>query len=88
MRKNYILIALLGLVFSVYGQFDDGILNNGDFELGSDSWHVGVNPSSSAPVVTDENGNKHYSVNVTSVGEAYSVNTSQFVGLINGKLTP
>lgn len=85
MRKNYILIALLGLVFSVHGQFDDGILNNGDFELGSDSWHVGVNPSSSAPVVTDENGNKHYSFNVTSVGQAYTVNTSQFVGLINGE---
>ena len=65
--------------------FDDGLLTNGDFELGSASWLVGVDPSNAAPVVTDTDGNTYYSVNVTSAGEPYSVNTSQLVELINGE---
>ncbi|MBK86096.1 MAG: hypothetical protein CMC86_02690, partial [Flavobacteriaceae bacterium] len=59
--------------------FDDGLLVNGDFELGSSNWLIGVNPSSAAPVVVDSDGNTHYSVNVTSVGNPWEVNTSQFV---------
>jgi len=66
-------------------QFDDGLLNNGDFELGSEFWLIGVDPSSVAPVVVDSDGNTHYSVNVTSVGNPWEVNTSQFVELINGE---
>ena len=65
--------------------FDDGLLTNGDFELGSESWLEGVDPSSAAPVVTDTDGDTYYSVNVTSAGEPYSVNTSQLVELINGE---
>ena len=32
--------------------FDDGLLTNGDFENGSDSWIVGIDDASPAPVVT------------------------------------
>ena len=67
--------------------FDDGLLTNGDFELGSDSWLVGVDPNSAAPVTTDTTGNTYYSVNVTNPNpsEPYLVNTSQFVELISGE---
>lgn len=65
--------------------FDDGLLFNGDFELGSDSWLVGVDDTTSAPVVTDADGNKHYSVDVATAGDPWSVNTSQKVEIINGE---
>ena len=57
------------------GPFNDGLLNNGDFELGSESWLIGVDDASSAPVVTDADGNQHYSVDVTNAGDPWSVNT-------------
>ena len=65
--------------------FDDGLLTNGDFELGSASWLVGVDDASSAPVVTDSDGNTHYSVNVTQAGNPYDVNTSQKVAITEGQ---
>ena len=67
--------------------FDDGLLTNGDFELGSESWLVGVDPASAAPVTTDTAGNTYYSVNVTNPDstQPYLVNTSQFVELISGE---
>ena len=61
--------------------FDDGLLTNGDFQNGSDSWLVGVDDSSSAPVVTN-GGNTYYSVDVTSAGNPYDVNLSQKVEII------
>lgn len=64
--------------------FDDGLLNNGDFELGSESWLIGVDDNSTAPVTT-ENGNTFYSFNVASAGQPFSVNTSQKVEIIDGK---
>ena len=63
--------------------FDDGLLTNGDFENGSDSWIVGVDDSSPAPVVTT-NGNTYYSVNVEAAGNVYDVNVSQKVALNEG----
>ena len=63
--------------------FDDGLLNNGDFESGSESWLIGVDDSSSAPVVSN-NGNTHYSVDVTNAGNPWDVNTSQKVEIIDG----
>ncbi|SDR87297.1 Carbohydrate binding domain-containing protein [Polaribacter sp. KT25b] len=63
--------------------FDDGLLTNGDFENGSDSWLIGVDDSTSAPVVT-EGGNTYYSVDVTAAGNSYDVNTSQKVEIIQG----
>ena len=63
--------------------FDSGLLTNGDFENGSDSWLVGVDDTSAAPVVTVA-GNTYYSVDVTSAGNAYEVNTSQKVEIIDG----
>ena len=65
--------------------FDDGLLFNGDFELGSDSWLVGVDDNTSAPVITDADGNQHYSVDVAAAGDPWSVNTSQKVEIINGE---
>ena len=65
--------------------FDDGLLNNGDFEDGSTSWIEGVDDNFPAPVVTDSEGNKHYSKNVTSAGEVYSVNLSQKLPIEQGK---
>merc|ERR1712173_354526 len=38
---------------------------NGDFENGSSPWIIGVDDSTSAPVVTNS-GNTYYSVNVTA----------------------
>ncbi len=64
--------------------FDDGLLTNGDFENGSEAWLLGVDDSSSAPVVT-EGGNTYYSVNVAAAGNPYDVNTSQKVEIIKGR---
>ena len=63
--------------------FDGGLLTNGDFENGSDSWLVGVDDSTSAPVLTN-GGNTYYSVDVTASGNAYDVNLSQKVEIIEG----
>ena len=64
--------------------FDGGLLTNGDFENGSDSWLEGVDDNTSAPVET-VGGNTYYSVDVTSAGDAYAVNLSQKVEIIEGK---
>ena len=63
--------------------FNDGLLTNGDFENGSDSWIVGVNDNAPAPVVTN-GGNTYYSANVESAGNVYDVNVSQKVEIIAG----
>ncbi|WP_229724473.1 carbohydrate binding domain-containing protein [Winogradskyella forsetii] len=61
--------------------FDDGLLTNGNFENGSDSWIVGVDDNSPAPVTTDA-GNTYYSVDVTAAGNPYDVNLSQKLEII------
>ena len=63
--------------------FNDGLLNNGDFEDGSNSWIIGVDDTSVAPVVTNS-GNSYYSVNVAAAGNPWDVNTSQKVEIIDG----
>ncbi|WP_052184134.1 carbohydrate binding domain-containing protein [Psychroserpens sp. Hel_I_66] len=63
--------------------FDDGLLTNGDFENGSDSWIIGVDDSSSAPVVTNA-GNTYYSVDVTAAGQPFDVNVSQKLEIVQG----
>lgn len=63
--------------------FDDGLLTNGDFENGSDYWIVGVDDSSPAPTVSS-GGDTYYSVNVETAGNAYEVNLSQKVEIIQG----
>ncbi|WP_452221241.1 carbohydrate binding domain-containing protein [Lacinutrix salivirga] len=63
--------------------FDDGLLTNGDFENGSDSWIVGVDDNAPAPVVT-VGGNTYYSVDVATAGNAYDVNMSQKIEIIQG----
>ena len=61
--------------------FDDGLLTNGDFENGSDSWIVGVDDTNPAPVVTVD-GNTYYSVDVTAAGNAFEVNVSQKLEIV------
>ena len=63
----------------------DSLLTNGDFENGSDSWIVGVDDASPAPVVTD-GGNTYYSVDVTSAGDAFAVNVSQKLEIIEDEI--
>jgi hypothetical protein len=62
--------------------FDDGLLTNGDFELGNNSWTIGVG-SDAAPVKT-VSGNTYYSVNVTAAGNSYDVNVSQKLSIVQG----
>jgi len=61
----------------------DNLLTNGDFENGSDSWLVGVDDNSAAPVVTVD-GNTYYSVNVDSANpsQPFLVNVSQKLEII------
>ncbi|MBQ4822342.1 carbohydrate binding domain-containing protein [Aquimarina sp. MMG016] len=63
--------------------FDDGLLMNGDFEGGSDSWVSGVG-GPPAPVVTEGN-NTFYQVNVGAVGTPFSVNLSQQLNIEDGQ---
>ncbi len=64
------------------GSFDSGLLTNGDFENGSDSWTVGVG-SDPAPVATDA-GNSFYSVDVMTAGNAFDVNLTQMLEIVQG----
>ncbi|WP_452222698.1 hypothetical protein [Lacinutrix chionoecetis] len=57
------------------------LLTNGDFENGANPWIVGVDDNSPAPVVTN-GGNTYYSVDVTSAGDAFAVNVSQKLEII------
>ncbi len=70
---------------SAASTFDDGLLNNGDFEAGSESWIVGVDDNSPAPVVTNS-GNTYYSVNVTNPNSSqpFLVNVSQKLEIVEG----
>ncbi len=61
--------------------FNDGLLNNGDFEAGSESWIVGVDDNAPANVIIDS-GNSFYSANVTAAGNPWDVNMSQKVEII------
>lgn len=69
---------------SAASTFDDGLLSNGDFQNGSDSWLVGVDDNSSAPVATTS-GNTHYSVAIPNAGNPWEVNLSQKTEIIDGK---
>lgn len=63
--------------------FDDGLLSNGDFSAGSDSWIVGVDDNAPAPVVT-ASGNTYYSVSVANAGNPWDVNMSQKTEIVDG----
>lgn len=62
--------------------FDDGLLNNGDFQNGSEYWLTGVSDDSTVPVVTEANGNIHFSTDVANAGNPWDVNMSQKVEII------
>jgi PKD repeat protein len=65
--------------------FNGGLLTNGDFESGSNSWIQGVDDSSPAPVVTVDN-NTFYQVNVTNPdpNQPFLVNLSQKLEITQG----
>lgn len=63
--------------------FDDGLLSNGDFQNGSNSWIVGVDDNVPASVTT-ASGNTYYSVNVANAGNPWEVNLSQKTEILNG----
>ncbi|TXD47233.1 carbohydrate binding domain-containing protein [Polaribacter sp. IC073] len=69
---------------STVSSFDDGLLINGDFENGSDSWIVGVDNNAPVSVVTN-GGNTYYSADVTAAGNSYDVNVSQKLEILQGK---
>lgn len=57
--------------------FQGGLVANGDFESGTNSWNFGVaNPMPAGWLVT-ENGNTYASINVTAAGNPFDVNLSQ-----------
>lgn len=64
-------------------EFDDGLLTNGDFENGADSWTAGVG-SDPAPTAT-EDGNTFYSANVAMAGDAFAVNLTQKLEIVQGE---
>lgn len=68
---------------SAASTFDDGLLSNGDFQAGSDSWIIGTDDNAPAPVVTNS-GNTYYSVDVANAGNPWDVNVSQKVEIVDG----
>jgi len=62
--------------------FDSGLLTNGDFQNGSAPWTIGVG-TDPAPVAT-EGDNTFYSVNVATAGNAFDVNLSQKLEILDG----
>lgn len=64
--------------------FDDGLLDNGDFEAGSESWIQGVDDATPVEVTTAD-GNTYFSVNVTAAGNPWDVNMSQKVAIEAGE---
>ena len=84
MKKILIVLIFLSYVFE--GSAQTQLLENGDFEQGAAGyWMSGISPGSQGPIVTDEDGNKHYSSYVESADQAWTVNTSQFVALVQGE---
>ena len=71
--------------FIIEDPFEGGLVMNGDFENGSQSWIVGVDDNAPAPVVTVD-GNTYYEVNVTNPdpGAPFLVNVSQKLEIIQG----
>ena len=59
------------------------LLTNGNFETQDDSWIIGTNDSSAAPVVTVGN-NTYYSFNVLEADEVWKVNVSQKTEILEG----
>ncbi|MET1260145.1 immunoglobulin-like domain-containing protein [Flagellimonas sp. DF-77] len=66
------------------GGFDSGLLTNGDFENGAAPWIQGVDDNNPAPLGS-ENGNTFYSVDVMAAGNAFDVNLSQKLEIVQGE---
>lgn len=58
--------------------FEGGLVVNGDFESGTNPWTLGFAiPIPPSLLVTDENGNTYFSINVAAAGNPFDVNLSQ-----------
>ena len=61
--------------------FDSGLLTNGDFSGGVDPW---ISGGGGTPDVRTEGGNSFYFANVEMAGDAFAVNLSQVVEIVDG----
>ena len=64
------------------GAFDSGLLVNGDFEAGSEPWFT--NFGDNVPEIREEGGNNFFFANVETAGDAFLVNLSQVVEIVQG----
>lgn len=64
--------------------FDGGLLNNGGFDNGSESWTIGAPTGDPVPIVS-EGGNSYAQFNVESAGNPFDVNMSQVLNIIDGE---
>ena len=77
MKPFIFLISLLIYNISTAQSFNDGLLENGDFELGSQSWIRNIDDNQPANVIQDNQGNHHYYVSVTNTGNSWDENLTQ-----------
>jgi hypothetical protein len=64
------------------GSGGSGELVNGDFEAGGEPWYT--NYGDNTPEIRTEGNNSYFFANVESVGEAFTVNLSQVITLVQG----
>jgi len=57
--------------------FQGGLVTNGDFESGTSPWTFGVTNPIAPSLLTTENGNTYFSINVAAAGNPFDVNLSQ-----------
>ena len=85
--KNFILLFYLLLFSKLTAQsFDGGLLDNGDFELGSQSWIRNIDDNQPANVIQDNQGNHHYYVSVTNTGNSWDENLTQKLDIPPGEV--
>ena len=85
--KNFIFLFCLLLFSKLTAQsFDGGLLDNGDFELGSQSWIRNIDDNQPANVIQDNQGNHHYYVSVTNAGMPWDENLTQKLDIPPGEV--
>lgn len=86
MKPFLFLISLLIYNISTAQNFDDGLLDNGDFELGSQSWIRNLDDNQPANIIQDNQGNHHYYVSVTNTGVPWDENLTQKLDIPPGEV--
>jgi PKD repeat protein len=57
--------------------FAGGLITNGDFEIGSSPWTLGITTPIAPSLLITDSGNTYFSIDVLSAGNPYDVNLSQ-----------